>query len=50
MRNAFQVAIVMPVIHDCMGRLKINGGAEAMDAGNKVVGGQSMATIAPATA
>merc|ERR1711979_21248 len=37
--DAFHVAIVTPVIHYCMGGLKINGGAEVMDAGDKVIGG-----------
>merc|ERR1712107_701476 len=39
--DAFHVAIVTPVIHYCMGGLKINGGAEVMDAGDKVIGGLS---------
>merc|ERR1712039_368260 len=37
--DAFHVAIVTPVIHYCMGGLKINGGAEVMDAGDKVIDG-----------
>merc|ERR1712107_563395 len=37
--DAFHVAIVTPVIHYCMGGLKINGGAEVMDAGDKIIGG-----------
>merc|ERR1712232_833080 len=37
--DAFHVAIVTPVIHYCMGGMKINSDAEAMGAGDKVVGG-----------
>merc|ERR1712160_186397 len=37
--DAFHVAIVTPVIHYCMGGMKINADAEAMGAGDKVVQG-----------
>merc|ERR1719310_1877291 len=37
--DAFHVAIVTPVIHYCMGGMKINTDAEAMGAGDKVIGG-----------
>merc|ERR1712203_283457 len=37
--DSFHVAIVTPVIHYCMGGMKINSDAEAMGAGDKVVGG-----------
>merc|ERR1712107_237587 len=37
--DAFHVAIVTPVIHYCMGGLKINGGAEVLNASDKVIGG-----------
>merc|ERR1711862_48196 len=38
-KDAFHVAIVTPVIHYCMGGMKINPEAEALDAGDKVIGG-----------
>merc|ERR1712176_698033 len=37
--DAFHVAIVTPVIHYCMGGMKINSDAEAMGAGDKIIGG-----------
>jgi len=37
--DAFHVAIVTPVIHYCMGGMKINGDAEALTADSKVIGG-----------
>merc|ERR1711862_654078 len=37
--DAFHVAIVTPVIHYCMGGLKINDGAQCMDQKDKVIGG-----------
>merc|ERR1711937_1118616 len=37
--DSFHVAIVTPVIHYCMGGLKINPDAEAMGAGQKVIKG-----------
>merc|ERR1712056_108185 len=37
--DSFHVAIVTPVIHYCMGGMKINGDAEALGAAEKVVGG-----------
>merc|ERR1712151_967971 len=37
--DSFHVAIVTPVIHYCMGGLKISPDAEAMGAGDKVIGG-----------
>merc|ERR1712157_360307 len=37
--DSFHVAIVTPVIHYCMGGMKINGDAEAMGAGDKVIDG-----------
>merc|ERR1711972_165717 len=37
--DAFHVAIVTPVIHYCMGGMKINADAEAMGAGDKVIDG-----------
>jgi len=37
--DAFHVAIVTPVIHYCMGGLKINAASECLGAGDKVVGG-----------
>merc|ERR1739846_198510 len=37
--DAFHIAIVTPVIHYCMGGMKINSDAEAMGAGAKVIGG-----------
>merc|ERR1712203_1175597 len=37
--DAFHVAIVTPVIHYCMGGMKINPDAEAMGAGDKVIEG-----------
>merc|ERR1711920_838254 len=37
--DSFHVAIVTPVIHYCMGGMKINGDAESLGAGDKVVGG-----------
>merc|ERR1711941_147046 len=36
--DAFHVAIVTPVIHYCMGGMKINGDAESLGAGDKVIG------------
>merc|ERR1711972_1314592 len=38
-KDAFHVAIVTPVIHYCMGGLKMNPGAECMTASDKVVNG-----------
>merc|ERR1712209_282800 len=37
--DAFHVAIVTPVIHYCMGGMKINADAESLSAGDKVVSG-----------
>merc|ERR1719226_65970 len=37
--DSFHVAIVTPVIHYCMGGLKINDGAECLNEGDKVIGG-----------
>merc|ERR1740123_2792976 len=37
--DSFHVAVVTPVIHYCMGGMKINGDAEALGAAEKVVGG-----------
>merc|ERR1712228_421147 len=37
--DSFHVAIVTPVIHYCMGGMKINGDAESLGAGEKVIGG-----------
>merc|ERR1719310_2190809 len=37
--DAFHVAIVTPVIHYCMGGVKINADAEALTADGKVIGG-----------
>merc|ERR1711941_96473 len=37
--DEFHVAIVTPVIHYCMGGMKINPDAEAMGAGDKVING-----------
>merc|ERR1719197_2471053 len=37
--DAFHVAIVTPVIHYCMGGMKINGDAEGMGTGDKVIPG-----------
>jgi len=37
--DAFHVAIVTPVIHYCMGGLKINGAGECLSSGEKVIGG-----------
>merc|ERR1712178_624424 len=37
--DAFHVAIVTPVIHYCMGGMKINGDAEALTADDKVIEG-----------
>merc|ERR1711937_1015880 len=37
--DSFHVAIVTPVIHYCMGGMKINPDAEAMGAGDKVIQG-----------
>merc|ERR1711920_870653 len=37
--DAFHVAIVTPVIHYCMGGMKINPDAESLGAGDKVIGG-----------
>merc|ERR1711904_10989 len=38
-KDAFHVAIVTPVIHYCMGGMKINPDAEGMGAGDKVIPG-----------
>merc|ERR1719291_801533 len=48
--DAFHVAIVTPVIHYCMGGLKINGASEVMTAEDSVIGrlyaaGESMGGI-----
>merc|ERR1712113_723966 len=37
--DAFHIAIVTPVIHYCMGGMKINPDAEAMGSGDKVIHG-----------
>merc|ERR1712187_1069364 len=37
--DSFNVAVVTPVIHYCMGGMKINGDAEALGAAERVVGG-----------
>merc|ERR1712187_208714 len=37
--DTFHIAIVTPVIHYCMGGMKINPAAEALTADDKVVGG-----------
>jgi len=37
--DSFHVAIVTPVIHYCMGGMRINGDAESLGAGDRVVGG-----------
>merc|ERR1712151_835117 len=37
--DSFHVAIVTPVIHYCMGGMKINGDAESLGAGDKIIGG-----------
>merc|ERR1711972_722960 len=37
--DAFHVAIVTPVIHYCMGGLKINGGGECLAADDRIIGG-----------
>merc|ERR1712232_821956 len=37
--DSFHIAIVTPVIHYCMGGMKINPDAEALGAGDKVVSG-----------
>jgi len=37
--DAFHVAIVTPVIHYCMGGLKINDASECLGKGDKVIGG-----------
>mmetsp|Transcript_78434 Transcript_78434/g.175835 ORF Transcript_78434/g.175835 Transcript_78434/m.175835 type:complete len:112 (-) Transcript_78434:9-344(-) len=37
--DEFHVAIVTPVIHYCMGGMKINPDAESLNAQDKVVGG-----------
>merc|ERR1712003_471412 len=37
--DAFHVAIVTPVIHYCMGGMKINDAAESLGAGDKVING-----------
>jgi len=37
--DSFHVAIVTPVIHYCMGGMKINGDAESLGADEKVIGG-----------
>jgi len=37
--DSFHVAIVTPVIHYCMGGMRINDAAESLDAGDRVIGG-----------
>merc|ERR1712217_256720 len=37
--DSFHVAVVTPVIHYCMGGMKINGDGESLGAGEKVIGG-----------
>merc|ERR1712217_613219 len=37
--DAFHVAVVTPVIHYCMGGVRINGDSETIGAGDKVIGG-----------
>merc|ERR1712203_1272905 len=37
--DSFHVAIVTPVIHYCMGGMRINGDAESLGAGDKVING-----------
>merc|ERR1712107_928369 len=37
--DAFHVAIVAPVIHYCMGGMKINADAESLGASDQVIGG-----------
>merc|ERR1712226_268424 len=37
--DAFHVAIVTPVIHYCMGGMKIDPDSQAMGAGDKIIGG-----------
>merc|ERR1711948_204802 len=37
--DAFHVAIVTPVIHYCMGGMKINSDAQSLGADDKVIGG-----------
>merc|ERR1712151_1439987 len=37
--DSFHVAIVTPVIHYCMGGMRINGDAESLGAGDKIIGG-----------
>merc|ERR1712038_1190967 len=37
--DSFHVAIVTPVIHYCMGGLKINDASECLDKGDRVIGG-----------
>jgi len=37
--DSFHVAIVTPVIHYCMGGMKINSDAESLGSGDKVIGG-----------
>jgi len=37
--DSFHVAIVTPVIHYCMGGMKINSDAESLASGDKVIGG-----------
>merc|ERR1711881_669102 len=37
--DSFHVAIVTPVIHYCMGGLKINPDSEVLGAGDKIIGG-----------
>merc|ERR1712048_214676 len=37
--DAFHVAIVTPVIHYCMGGMKINDAAESLGAGDKIING-----------
>merc|ERR1712070_979427 len=38
-KDAFHVAIVTPVIHYCMGGMKINTESQAMGAGDKLING-----------
>merc|ERR1711907_589113 len=38
-KDAFHVAIVTPVIHYCMGGMKINPEGQAMGAGDKLING-----------
>merc|ERR1719254_444684 len=37
--DSFHVAIVTPVIHYCMGGMKINADAESLGSSDKVIGG-----------